>query len=100
MDLREFFEGVTMIMKGPDPALGKDLVATYLRVTALYKAQASLQGELAEVRDEGRQGRSALADHLAQLATSVQEARCKNQRALARIQQQLDRAFVSAPVTG
>merc|ERR1719409_369170 len=30
LEFQEFFEGVTLIMKGTEPALAKDMVATYL----------------------------------------------------------------------
>merc|ERR1712187_680809 len=43
LEFNEFFDGVTLIMKGQEPALAKDMVATYLRVSSLHKAQSKLE---------------------------------------------------------
>jgi voltage-gated sodium channel len=57
----EFMEGVTMIMKGNEPAKGKDMVGTYLSVQALSKnvqrmreGQADIMGSLEELRTAAR----------------------------------------------
>merc|ERR1712057_122736 len=57
----EFIEGVTMIMKGNEPAKGKDMVGTYLSVQALSKnvqrlreGQADIMESLEELRTAAR----------------------------------------------
>jgi hypothetical protein len=57
----EFIEGVTLIMKGNEPAKGKDMVGTFLSVQALSKnvqrirdSQGDMMEALEELRDAAR----------------------------------------------
>merc|ERR1719191_2234858 len=57
----EFIEGVTLIMKGNEPAKGKDMVGTFLSVQALSKnvqrirdSQGEMMEALEELRDAAR----------------------------------------------
>merc|ERR1712046_358115 len=59
LEFNEFFDGVTLIMKGQEPALAKDMVATYLRVNSLYRAQTRLDGEIEKMQaEQQKQGKS------------------------------------------
>jgi hypothetical protein len=42
----EFFEGITLIMKGKEPALAKDIVPTFMRVNALNRNQLRIEHDL------------------------------------------------------
>jgi voltage-gated sodium channel len=61
LEFNEFFEGVTLIMKGQEPALAKDMVATFLRVNALGKSHSRLEKDLGRLRDQQQDQRQALA---------------------------------------
>jgi len=76
LEFDEFFEGVMLILKGQEPALAKDMVATYLRASSLYKKHEQLESDFAEYRAEEvafqKSTRDALAriQHLTEMAAA------------------------------
>jgi hypothetical protein len=74
----EFMEGVTLIMKGNEPAKGKDMVGTYLSVQAVSKnvqrlreGQADIMEALEELRTAARAMTGSAAFPLADAAPEI-----------------------------
>merc|ERR1712232_865828 len=61
LEFNEFFDGITLIMKGQEPALAKDMVATFLRVNALGKSHSRLEKDLLDLKAHQHEQRQALA---------------------------------------
>jgi len=74
LEFKEFFDGITLIMKGQEPALGKDMVGTYLRICTAFKGLARLQVQLQEVRTQFRERREKLTDTLARMEQLLDRA--------------------------
>mmetsp|Transcript_10241 Transcript_10241/g.21692 ORF Transcript_10241/g.21692 Transcript_10241/m.21692 type:complete len:560 (-) Transcript_10241:58-1737(-) len=74
LEFNEFFEGVTLILKGQEPALAKDMVATYLRVSALCKAHAQFQEEVQREMGEQAEFEKAFTDSLLRIERLVNES--------------------------
>merc|ERR1712039_689872 len=78
LEFNEFFDGVTLIMKGQEPALAKDMVATYLRVSALYKAHVRSEVTLNTMKADYNQA-------LANIESNLESVREKHEQAFVRI---------------
>mmetsp|Transcript_49622 Transcript_49622/g.158763 ORF Transcript_49622/g.158763 Transcript_49622/m.158763 type:complete len:91 (-) Transcript_49622:88-360(-) len=61
-------------MKGQEPALAKDMVGTYLRVSAVFKGLARLQAEMESIRKEEREGRDKLLEAVARLEQRLERS--------------------------
>jgi len=74
LEFKEFFDGIMLIMKGQEPALAKDMVGTYLRVSAVFKGLARLQAEMESIRKEEREGRDKLLEAVARLEQRLERS--------------------------